>query len=142
MGETAGSEEAMDLLEVNGRVGAAMRDILLGVTGAGSALDLFAADAMIHRIYTGQTTPVRPAPGAERPDGERPPPRPAGVRREHVVVHPSVDGFALEELLTRDLPDGTRVEASLCMVCTIEGGLITHVVEYADAAQMHEVTGV
>ena len=57
------------------------------------------------------------------------------------MVHPSFDGFTLEEVMTRDLPDGTTARAALCMVCTVTDGKITGVVEYADAEQVRAVNG-
>ncbi|MET0420234.1 MAG: hypothetical protein ABW073_00880 [Acidimicrobiia bacterium] len=155
MVDALGPDEVAALIEQHQRVGEALRDMMSGLAaGGGVDQSIFAAGSTISRGYADQTPPA-PAGHADTDDGEvddggagdageerdpAPPPVVPTFRRDHFVVHPSLDGFTLEEVLIRESP-ATGARAGVCLVATVEDGKITHIEEYADAAQMRAVTG-
>jgi hypothetical protein len=141
-------DEIAALIERNRRVGEALRNLLVGVTGgAGPDLSIFAPGAMVSRGYMNQISPVHrntDSGSAEADHGGREPEqRPQAAaptfRRENFEIHPGLDGFTLEEVMIKEGTDGTTKQARVCMVCTVEPGKIAHVEEYADSSQLKEV---
>jgi ketosteroid isomerase-like protein len=149
MAQAMEPEAIAALIDEHRRVGEALREMMSGLAGgAGVDRSIFAPGAKIVRGYSGNTTTM-PSAAEQTPTRsetaarERQQPAPAApptYRRDDFVVHPALDGFTLEEALFRDLPDGTTIRAGVCLVCTVEGGQITHVEEYADNSQFQAVT--
>ena len=57
------------------------------------------------------------------------------VRYEEIQRHEIAGGFVQQHVLRGTGPSGGQVEMPACIICRVEGGLITRLDEYLDSAQ-------